>query len=313
MIMADNSGQQMISEQTQNPEAKTASDKKIRIGYIFLSLIPVAIFLVIQTASQMPFILMAAFESANDPNVPADPVEATLHMMEIFNGKYSFYAYLIYAVIGLIVFGIWYYKGFVKNSPKVKLSQVFGVKSLVAAIIGAVGFFFAINAALILADLFLPRVMDQYQQIIELAGLGSDTVITIVYAICLGPVLEELVFRGVIFSMLEKSKIKPLWIILITAVLFGFVHMNLIQGVYAAALGLFLGFLRYKYGSILISIVAHIVLNTAGTYGEIVLGKFEFSNAVFLILGGISLFVIVFAVILVNSDKKTDRSGSVNP
>ena len=311
--MAENNGQQIIKEQTPNNEVKAASDKKIRIGYIFLSIVPVAVFLAIQTASQTPFIMMAAYEAATRPNSPSDPVEATMFMMEVFNEKYAIYAYLIYAVIGLVVFSIWYYKGFVKPGPKVKLSQVFGVKSLVAAIAGALGFFFAINAALILAEMLIPWAMDQYQQIMELAGLGSDTVITIVYAICLGPILEELVFRGVIFSMLEKSKIKPLWIILITAVLFGAVHLNLVQGVYAAALGLFLGFLRYKYGSILISIVAHIILNTAGTYGEILLGGLHLSNAVFLIAGGLSLFVIVFSIILVNSDKKTDRSNSVNP
>ena len=161
--------------------------------------------------------------------------------------------------------------------------------------------------------MLIPWAMEEYHQLVELSGLGSDTVITVVYAICLGPILEELVFRGVVFSFLEKSNIKPVFTILITAVLFGFVHMNIVQGVYAAALGIFLGFMRYKYRSIMITILAHIVLNATGTYGEILLGKFDISDGVYLILGGISLFIIAFSVYLINSDKKTNRSETLNP
>lgn len=303
----------MVTEQVPGTEVKAVSDKKLRIGYVFLSLVPVAIFLVIQTACQMPFFIMASVEAVNNPDAPSDPIEAVYYLMEIFNDKYAVYAYLSYAVIGLVVFGIWYFKSFVKTGPKLKFSQVFGVKSLVAAIAGSLGFFFAINAALTLAEMLIPWAMEEYHQLVELSGLGSDTVITVVYAICLGPILEELVFRGVVFSFLEKSNIKPVFTILITAVLFGFVHMNIVQGVYAAALGIFLGFMRYKYRSIMITILAHIVLNATGTYGEILLGKFDISDGVYLILGGISLFVIAFSVYLINSDKKTNRSETLNP
>lgn len=311
--MAENNGQNMVTEQVPGTEVKAVSDKKLRIGYVFLSLVPVAIFLVIQTACQMPFFIMASVEAVNNPDAPSDPIDAVYYLMEIFNDKYAVYAYLSYAVIGLIVFGIWYFKSYVKTGPKLKFSQVFGVKSLVAAIAGSLGFFFAINAALTLAEMLIPWAMEEYHQLVELSGLGSDTVITVVYAICLGPILEELVFRGVVFSFLEKSNIKPVFTILITAVLFGFVHMNIVQGVYAAALGIFLGFMRYKYRSIMITILAHIVLNSTGTYGEILLGKFDISDGVYLILGGISLFVIAFSVYLINSDKKTNRSETLNP
>lgn len=311
--MAENNGQNMVTEQVPGTEVKAVSDKKLRIGYVFLSLVPVAIFLVIQTACQMPFFIMASVEAVNNPDAPSDPIDAVYYLMEIFNDKYAVYAYLSYAVIGLVVFGIWYFKSYVKTGPKLKFSQVFGVKSLVAAIAGSLGFFFAINAALTLAEMLIPWAMEEYHQLVELSGLGSDTVITVVYAICLGPILEELVFRGVVFSFLEKSNIKPVFTILITAVLFGFVHMNIVQGVYAAALGIFLGFMRYKYRSIMITILAHIVLNSTGTYGEILLGKFDISDGVYLILGGISLFVIAFSVYLINSDKKTNRSETLNP
>jgi hypothetical protein len=41
-----------------------------------------------------------------------------------------------------------------------------------------------------------------------------------------------------------------------------------------------------------------------GTYGEMLMEKLNLSNGANLILGGISLFVLLFAVLLVNGDPK---------
>jgi hypothetical protein len=68
---------------------------------------------------------------------------------------------------------------------------------------------------------------------------------------------------------------------------------------------LFLGFLRYKYRSIKITIAAHILFNFTGTYiSSLIQDLFDPSDAVMLIIGGISMFVLVAAIVLINSDKK---------
>ena len=76
--------------------------------------------LLLQTVSQVPFIIMAAAEVMNGGAATglSETIDFYESLMLVFNEKYSLYAYLIYAVLGLVVFGIWYYKGFVKNSPK---------------------------------------------------------------------------------------------------------------------------------------------------------------------------------------------------
>jgi membrane protease YdiL (CAAX protease family) len=307
--MSENNGNQIIGE-TKESEVKTAElPKKVRVGFVFLSLVPAAVFLAIQTMTQMPFIILAAadvYRGEVASNV-ANPSDVTENLTALFSEKYGIYAYLLYSIVGIIVFGIWYYKGFVKKGPKVKPGQIFGVKSVIAVLGFGIGFYFVINALLNIIEILMPAVIADYNQTMETVGLGSDMVITIVYAIVLGPIIEELVFRGVIFAFLEKSGIKPVWIIVVTSALFGLVHVYPVQVLYAAILGLFLGFMRYKYRSILITIPAHMLLNLMGTLGEMALEQFNLSNGVLFILGGVSLILIVFLIVLVNSDKKAVR------
>ena len=66
-------------------------------------------------------------------------------------------------------------------------------------------------------------------------------------------------FRGVLFHTYRKSRM--LSAILLSAFLFGCMHMNLNQFMYAFALGVYLAFLVEATGSILSSMLAHFTLN----------------------------------------------------
>lgn len=80
----------------------------------------------------------------------------------------------------------------------------------------------------------------------ETAGLDSDIgLFMFIYAVILGPVCEELVFRGVTMRLVRRAL--PFWAAnLMQAVLFGIFHMNWIQGIYAFVLGLVLGWICEK-------------------------------------------------------------------
>lgn len=75
------------------------------------------------------------------------------------------------------------------------------------------------------------------------------------------PVLEECLFRGAIEGHL-LTKMKPWAAILISAAVFGLVHMNPAQVVYAFLVGIVLGWLYWRSGSVLPSIVAHVLNNS---------------------------------------------------
>jgi ABC-2 type transport system permease protein/sodium transport system permease protein len=76
-------------------------------------------------------------------------------------------------------------------------------------------------------------------------------------------VFEEFCFRGFLFGAIRQRLSGP-WTVLITAILFGFFHEVTIPGklVPSAALGLALGWVRLRTGSILPGIVMHAALNS---------------------------------------------------
>lgn len=78
------------------------------------------------------------------------------------------------------------------------------------------------------------------------------------------PVAEEIVFRGAIQRVLQNALgERNRWIaIVVSALIFGIIHFNLAQGLHAFLVGLLLGWLYSKTGSILPGFVFHWVNNT---------------------------------------------------
>lgn len=106
------------------------------------------------------------------------------------------------------------------------------------------------------------------------AGLaGPDlSFLTMVLCIAVLPAfVEEFVFRGMLFSTYKKSKMLPA--IFLSAFLFGCMHLNLNQFVYAFALGIYLAFLVEATGSIFSSMLAHFTINFIGVLMNVLMMK----------------------------------------
>jgi hypothetical protein len=81
----------------------------------------------------------------------------------------------------------------------------------------------------------------------------------------LGPFAEELLFRGAVLpSLLNWDRIsgKPWLAIILSAALFSLAHMNPAQLPFAFMLGLLLGWLYYRTGSLLPGLVIHVINNS---------------------------------------------------
>ncbi len=88
---------------------------------------------------------------------------------------------------------------------------------------------------------------------------GQNFVLSTLFMALLPACVEEFMFRGVLFHTYRKSKMLPA--IFLSAFLFGCMHMNLNQFMYAFALGVYLAFLVEATGSIFSSMLAHFTLN----------------------------------------------------
>lgn len=82
----------------------------------------------------------------------------------------------------------------------------------------------------------------------------------ILRVVVLAPVVEELIFRGVIFSGFQR--IYPaFWAIFLSALLFALFHLNPWQLGPTFLLGLLLGYIRLRTGSLLVAIFTHALHN----------------------------------------------------
>lgn len=98
---------------------------------------------------------------------------------------------------------------------------------------------------------------------IESATGISTTISMMLYASFIGPIAEELVFRGIALRALEKYG--KIFAIVVSSVMFGCFHSNLIQGLFATMVGIVLAYLTLEY-SIKWAILVHIINNFVFSY-----------------------------------------------
>ncbi|MBQ5872405.1 MAG: CPBP family intramembrane metalloprotease [Bacteroidaceae bacterium] len=77
-----------------------------------------------------------------------------------------------------------------------------------------------------------------------------------------GPITEELLFREAIEGEMLRRKASPWTAIIVSALAFSIVHLNLAQGLYALPLGIMFGIIRYKTGNIILPSLLHILNNS---------------------------------------------------
>jgi membrane protease YdiL (CAAX protease family) len=93
----------------------------------------------------------------------------------------------------------------------------------------------------------------------DMTGSGLASLIGVVLV---APVVEELLFRGVILRGLLQ-RYQPRRAIIISAVIFGAAHLNLYQFIGASMMGLLLGWLYLRFDSTLPCILLHGFFNAA--------------------------------------------------
>ncbi|MCL6642470.1 MAG: CPBP family intramembrane metalloprotease [Candidatus Bipolaricaulota bacterium] len=113
----------------------------------------------------------------------------------------------------------------------------------------------------------LPGLVSKELEFLVRLSRFSDLPTYLFYALALsvGPAIsEELAFRGVILQGL-RSRLGAISAVTVTAVLFGVIHLDILQGLGAIVIGLYLGYLTVRSGSIVPAMVAHGVNNLWST------------------------------------------------
>ena len=120
----------------------------------------------------------------------------------------------------------------------------------------------AISAAFVTepVSMLLPEMSEARKIAMEQMLKGPVWIVLISVSV-FAPFFEEWLCRGIILRGLLK-KMKPGWAIVISALIFGLIHMNLWQAIPAFIIGVVLGYVYYKTGSLKLTMLMHCVNNT---------------------------------------------------
>ena len=109
----------------------------------------------------------------------------------------------------------------------------------------------------------MPSVAEEYMN--NLSAILEITPRMLLQVCLIAPIIEELFFRGLIFSLM--SKLLPfIFANVVQAIVFGIYHGNVVQVVYAFILGMFIGYILFITGSIVYTIVLHMSINLTGMF-----------------------------------------------
>ena len=108
-----------------------------------------------------------------------------------------------------------------------------------------------------------PVFGDWYQLFSEqMEAISDNTFMVFLLVSFFAPIIEEIIFRGIIQKGMINNGVKPRNAILVSALVFGIVHFNPWQFIGAFLLGIVLGVVYFKTKSLLMSIFLHFFNNT---------------------------------------------------
>lgn len=158
---------------------------------------------------------------------------------------------------------------------------------------------------MLIAEFFTSRIPvtgpffgDLYEMFSQLMNqLSGDIPMMVIMAVFFAPLLEEIIFRGIIMKGLLNKGWQPWKAILLSSVVFGVVHGNPWQFVGAVMLGCVLGLVYLKTKSLLLPILLHAFNNLISCLLVIYTKSESFADAFklseFAVLG---IGIVVFGV-----------------
>ena len=105
-----------------------------------------------------------------------------------------------------------------------------------------------------------PDLFISYHRMME-SFTSSISPLFLITVIILGPISEELIFRGLTMHYAEKISNSLGFAIIVQGILFGIYHGSIIQGIYATIFGIMLGVICARSHSLIPSIFLHMIIN----------------------------------------------------
>lgn len=173
------------------------------------------------------------------------------------------YAYIVsIAMDGLVLLPGYFW---LKNLPGQRDGRKISLKSAALMLLLGIAIQKVVTAILVFVQSFAPAAMEDYGRVMESLGMFRPSMWSVFYTVCMAPVAEELIFRGLTQRILEREF--SFWTAnLLQSLFFGIVHGNPVQGIYAFFIGILLGYLARRYQNLWAPILCHFAVNLSGLF-----------------------------------------------
>lgn len=175
-------------------------------------------------------------------------------------------------------------------------------RHFVAAVLMGYGMQIVTTLIMVLVNVLLPSVMEEYNTLVDGSGITTYGLMWVISTLVLPPLVEEAGFRGLGLTYLERAGVPFAAANIVQALAFGIFHMNLTQGIYTFVLGLALGYVTNRSGSIAPAMLMHLVYNLMGTLGSDLI--YSYLPAPFLILLITNVIALVYAFRLLRPERR---------
>lgn len=181
------------------------------------------------------------------------PEMSKIELILTSQGWYIFISMAIALIISLIIIS--------RDSNFWKVYQGSKASIPVSIIWGIIGFFMVFIGqsigAMIESTLGIKQGSENTANLVTIADVAPIAIIAIAF---IGPILEEFVFRRVIFGSLVQTT-NFFVAALVSSIVFAFIHLDLPHIIIYAISGFIFAFLYHKTKRIMTSIIAHMMLN----------------------------------------------------
>lgn len=253
--------------------------KKRTVGAVFAALGKAVcylfLFLLSQVIVTLGYTLTATIYAFVNPELNIDPAELALACTDQIS--------LISGLLTLLILVVFFLLR--RKNPLKEVDFRRTPARCVCAALSVTPFLYA--AVIFILSLLPEAWMESYAEASSM--LTQTGPIMAIATVVVAPIVEETIFRGLILSRLRK--VMPGWLsVIISALLFGVCHGQIVWICYAFVLGLIFGVMAQRSGSVLPSLLAHVLFNAIGQFSSYIP---DTNTAYWIFLGSLALISFI--------------------
>ena len=275
--------------------------KKSIVTLIWRTIYPILIYFTITIIVQIIIYNIFVYQiSSANPGITSDM------LTNMLDGRVTKSAMMINVIAGVIIIPV--LSIILKNDKKSREEKSVIVKKEEYIYPFLAGIFMCLGCNWLIDMSGIINIFTGFNEVAD-SLYGGSIIFEFIAMVIIAPLLEELLFRGIIFARLrEYMSVKVA--IVISALIFGIIHGNVVQGMYAFIIGICLAYIYERYNTLLAAVLFHMSANLMSvimTECEPVV-RFISKALVYNIIGVVCLVMGIIMLISINRHIAKDVS-----